>query len=316
MYTVHDRIYMGVQGEALARTLQIDISELTTPYPTAAIALYVQRPIDSVPYQAAHASASGSVLTFEPDATDMSVAGKVQLQISAISGGSTMKTIIAYGYVDESLSGNVSPEPPDAIQAWIDTLQDDAAYAEKLKNVTASATTLQPGTSATVAISQTSDTTSFTFGLPRGQDGGGLASVNGKSTPNVTLYGSDIDLTDSESITLDAAIAGKVDEPATEGTSGQVLTTDGAGGRSWTTVQGGGGAVSSVNGKTGAVVLNNTDVGAAATSHTHAQSDITDLATDLAAKEDAGYITVGGDQYQIRIGTEGAAGYLTLVLES
>jgi hypothetical protein len=228
-----------------------------------------------------------------------------------------MKTIIAYGYVDESLSGNVSPEPPDAIQAWIDTLQDDAAYAEKLKNVTATATTLQPGTSATVAVSQTSDTTSFTFGLPRGQDGGGLASVNGKTTPNVVLYGSDINITDSEAVTLDEAIAGKVNEPATEGTSGQVLTTDGAGGRSWTTVQGGGGgAVSSVNGKTGAVVLDNTDVGAAAASHTHAQSDITDLATDLAAKEDAGYITVGGTQYQIRIGTEGAAGYLTLVLES
>lgn len=36
-------------------------------------------------------------------------------------------------------------------------------------------------------------------------------------------------------------ISGKIDEPASEGTSGQVLTTDGNGGRSWTTVQGGSG---------------------------------------------------------------------------
>lgn len=36
-------------------------------------------------------------------------------------------------------------------------------------------------------------------------------------------------------------VSGKMDEPATEGTAGQVLTTDGQGGRSWQTVQGGGG---------------------------------------------------------------------------
>lgn len=34
---------------------------------------------------------------------------------------------------------------------------------------------------------------------------------------------------------------GKVDEPAQDGSNGQVLTTDGNGGRSWTTVSGGGG---------------------------------------------------------------------------
>lgn len=53
----------------------------------------------------------------------------------------------------------------------------------------------------------------------------------------------------------------------------------------WSTPSGGsGGAVDSVNGQTGVVVLAAADVGAAATSHTHAQSDITDLTTDLAAK--------------------------------
>lgn len=36
-------------------------------------------------------------------------------------------------------------------------------------------------------------------------------------------------------------LSGKIDEPSSEGTNGQVLTTDGNGGRTWTTVQGGGG---------------------------------------------------------------------------
>lgn len=43
--------------------------------------------------------------------------------------------------------------------------------------------------------------------------------------------------------------------------------------------------VTSVNGETGAVTLSAADVGAAATSHSHAQSDVTNLVSDLAAKQ-------------------------------
>ena len=47
---------------------------------------------------------------------------------------------------------------------------------------------------------------------------------------------------DKEDIAALVDLSGKIDEPVTEGTSGQVLTTDGQGGRSWQTVQGGGGS--------------------------------------------------------------------------
>lgn len=47
---------------------------------------------------------------------------------------------------------------------------------------------------------------------------------------------------------------------------------------------GGGGAVDSVNGQVGIVVLEADDVGAAPTVHTHAQSDVTGLATALSGK--------------------------------
>lgn len=52
-------------------------------------------------------------------------------------------------------------------------------------------------------------------------------------------------------------ISGKIDEPATEGTNGQVLTTDGNGGRSWTTVQSGGGTITDVQINSTSVVSNN-----------------------------------------------------------
>lgn len=52
--------------------------------------------------------------------------------------------------------------------------------------------------------------------------------------------------------------------------------------------------VTSVNGETGAVTLSASDVGAAATSHSHAQSDVTNLTTDLAAKAAASITITAG----------------------
>ncbi len=49
---------------------------------------------------------------------------------------------------------------------------------------------------------------------------------------------------DTHGDTLVDMLENKVNEPETEGTAGQVLTTDGEGGRVWTTVQGGGGGTS------------------------------------------------------------------------
>lgn len=80
--------------------------------------------------------------------------------------------------------------------------------------------------------------------------GGAVASVNGQ-TGTVVLGAGDIGYDDTATYsadtvgeavgTLKSQIMSKLDSPATEGTSGQVLATDGDGGRYWTTVQGGGG---------------------------------------------------------------------------
>lgn len=82
-------------------------------------------------------------------------------------------------------------------------------------------------------------------------------------------------------------ISGKVNEPSSEGTAGQVLTTDGNGGRTWTTVSGGGGggttdypALSNkpqINGTTLTGNKTAANLGLAAASHSHSTSDITGL---------------------------------------
>lgn len=70
--------------------------------------------------------------------------------------------------------------------------------------------------------------------------------------------------------------ATKVNEPAGEGTSGQVLTTDGSGGRSWTTVQGGGEPAAYIK-----------DAGVADEKLTLTKKDDTTVVLDVSGKADA-----------------------------
>lgn len=79
---------------------------------------------------------------------------------------------------------------------------------------------------------------------PQGPQGDtGAAGPKGDTGP-AGPAGADYVLTaaDKQEIAGMVDVSGKMDEPATEGTAGQVLTTDGQGGRSWQTVQGGGGS--------------------------------------------------------------------------
>lgn len=73
----------------------------------------------------------------------------------------------------------------------------------------------------------------------------GSVSYGASGLAGTSTTGDKSNLTTTNKTNLVAAInevnAGKVKEPTTEGTSGQVLTTDGNGGRTWTTIQGGGG---------------------------------------------------------------------------
>jgi len=85
---------------------------------------------------------------------------------------------------------------------------------------------------------------------PNGGGGGGAVdSVNGQ-TGDVVLDAGDLEYDGTETYDsgtvgkeisdLNADLNGKLDEPSTAGTSGQVLTSDGEGGQSWQTPQSGG----------------------------------------------------------------------------
>lgn len=285
MLTMYDNIPIGVQGENLSRPLQIDVSELVSAFPSATIKLYVQRPVDSVPYEAANTSVTGSVMTYTPDATDTAVAGKVQLQMSAVTGSTVLKTLIGHGWVDESLSGNVSPEPPDAVQAWIDALQEDKAWADKLQNVEASVETLDEDDPATVTVTQTSDTTTFAFGIPAGATGPqgpqgpqGPTGPEGPAGPSITINDSTISTATSwSSSKINSEIGGFIDD------------TDTALGTTW-----------SSNKIAGSIA----DLIADGSTASDSTWSSTKLAADLALKMAADFIDIGDEPCNyIRIGT-------------
>ena len=156
-----------------------------------------------------------------------------------------------------------------------------------------------------------------------------VASVAGK-TGVVTLDAGDVEYDDTDTYatgTVGAGIADlksemqqKIDEPQTEGTSGQVLTTDGNGGRSWTTVQGGGGtsdysALSnkpSINNVTLSGNKSLSDIGAASA------ADVADLSTRVNMLGTANFdLTTATDHYYISSdGTkEASANWSAIVID-
>ena len=114
---------------------------------------------------------------------------------------------------------------------------------------------------------------------------------------------------ESDITNLASDLAAKVSEPASEGLSGQVLSTDGAGGRSWITVSGGGGTSDydylenkpSINSVELSGNSTSADLSLADASHTHTKSEVTDFPTSLSSfTDDLGSSPVHSHEQYIR----------------
>ena len=64
--------------------------------------------------------------------------------------------------------------------------------------------------------------------------------VKGETGSAENVYGNTVPMSSTDSTKVSAAIAGKIQKPVVDGTSGQVLTSDGQGGQSWQTISAGG----------------------------------------------------------------------------
>lgn len=122
-------IYLGRQGENLARTVEIDVGGMLEAYPGASIGLVFQRAGETELYIGA-TTLGGTVLSWPISAAVTANAGRGKIEVRAMLGDVLAKSVTAPTQVDVSLSGAGST-PPDPEEDWIDDVLQAASEAKQ-----------------------------------------------------------------------------------------------------------------------------------------------------------------------------------------
>ena len=122
-------IYLGRQGENLARTVEIDVGAMLEAYPGASIGLVFQRAGETELYIGA-TTLGGTVLSWPISAAVTATAGRGKIEVRAMLGDVLAKSVTAPTQVDASLSGAGST-PPDPEEDWIDDVLQAASEAKQ-----------------------------------------------------------------------------------------------------------------------------------------------------------------------------------------
>lgn len=122
-------IYLGRQGENLARTVEIDVGAMLEALPGASIGLVFQRAGETELYIGA-TTLGGTVLSWPISAAVTANAGRGKIEVRAMLGDVLAKSVTAPTQVDVSLSGAGST-PPDPEEDWIDDVLQAASEAKQ-----------------------------------------------------------------------------------------------------------------------------------------------------------------------------------------
>lgn len=122
-------IYLGRQGENLARTVEIDVGAMLEAYPGASIGLVFQRAGETELYIGA-TTLGGTVLSWPISAAVTANAGRGKIEVRAMLGDVLAKSVTAPTQVDVSLSGAGST-PPDPEEDWIGDVLQAASEAKQ-----------------------------------------------------------------------------------------------------------------------------------------------------------------------------------------
>lgn len=228
-------IEIGRKGENNVNKVIFPVYGWAELYGDGAFSVIHQRCTDNDPYPVV-TTTTDKFVEWVITSTDVDVVGKGKCELRYIdSNGMRVKSVVYETITRDSL-GNNSLEPPEPWETWVDNVVDagtnaleaaDAAqgYAEAAQEaatnaesavstafgqITASATTLAPGSSATASFNPTSKVLSL--GIPRGADGSGggggeanvIESISYNSTP-LSITNKNVELKP----TIDSAIAGK-----------------------------------------------------------------------------------------------------------
>ena len=175
-------VTLGRVGENRVAQLLIDTSDWAREFPGGRLALFIERP-DGRKYIAAVENSGGS-WAYTLTSADLAMAGRGRMQMqwmvdeqiarSKILDTVTMPSIMASegppGYPEQ---GYLEQMAAIGAQAALDADRAEAA-ADGLSGIGARVVTLEPGSEATVEVTEGPDGgKTLVFGIPRGEAGGG-----------------------------------------------------------------------------------------------------------------------------------------------
>jgi hypothetical protein len=121
-----EKIFIGRQGENLARRVKFDISEWRKLYGDGSAALVHRRPGDEYPYPCTVvASTDDGCFYWEVTKADVSVFGIGELQLRYYVNDALVKSQIWDSKIDESLDYPLGTKP-DPVEDWIDRVAQAA----------------------------------------------------------------------------------------------------------------------------------------------------------------------------------------------
>ena len=177
---------LGYVGEKNHTRVIISCTSLFSDYPNAVASMVAKPPVGDL-YPVSLTRKNNSLI-WDVSPSDIAYAGSGTYQLTFTDGSGDNAEIIktAFGSYSVKASMTATGDPPEPLEDWLEeaqeTLNDLAAWG----NVSASATTLSPGASATAEVTEVEGHKNFAFGLPSGASGEMVVETVTGSTPSIT----------------------------------------------------------------------------------------------------------------------------------
>lgn len=155
-------LLLGRQTENGVTVISIDVQSWLDQWPGMETVIMATRPGENAAYPAA-TRMDGSCIVWTVNGADTAIAGRGTAEILGLVDGMRKLSQIVRTRIKMSTVATTT-DPPEGAQPWVDTVIN---AADEIKNMTATAETLQPGDEATASYADGK----LTLGIPRGVAG-------------------------------------------------------------------------------------------------------------------------------------------------